>query len=162
MTRRVERIRIIALDVENAVRSQMAEAFLRDVGGQRVEACSGGIRPQPLHPLTVRVMGEVGLDLAGQASKSAQRFFGQAAFQFAVLLTHADEAGSPRLFPGALAIERWPTDDPLQGEMDDEGRLERFRASRDQIRAHVHDWWVRMAEAAPDSQGSQLLSSIGH
>jgi arsenate reductase len=50
----------------------MAEAFLRLYGGERFEAHSAGLEPAPIHPYTLEVMAEVGIDLiaAGHRSKS--------------------------------------------------------------------------------------------
>jgi arsenate reductase len=126
----------------------MAEAILRRLGGEQLQACSGGLRPEPIHPLTRLVMSEYNLDLSGQESKSAQRFFGKEAFQYALLMTSVDEQGAPRLFPGAITIERWPNEDPLAGDMTEERRLEHFRAVRDRIQAQSEAWWQRITAKA--------------
>lgn len=154
--------RVIVLDFDNAARSQMAEAFLRRLGGERLEVHSGGIIPGPVHPLTIAVMGEIGYDLAGQRGKSAQLFFGHAAFQVAILVSRKNERQCPHLFPGALRIERWENDDPLAGEADDRQRLERFRAVRECIRAQAAAWWKAFAEAHGGALPQRQLAAVGH
>jgi arsenate reductase len=153
MTITASPIRVIFLDRDNCARSQMAEAFLARLGAGRYEACSGGIAVTPIHPLTVAVMGEVGYDLAGQESKSAQRFFGRGgAFQFAIMVALPGESGCPRLFPGALAIVRWAIDDPLLGDQERSPMVERFRRARDRILAEATRWLheqEQQAEAKP-------------
>src|SRR5207245_7913342 len=57
--------------IENSNRSQMAEAFARLHGGDRVEAHSAGSRPSgKINPRAIEVMREVGYDLSRHQSKS--------------------------------------------------------------------------------------------
>ena len=140
MNERSSKVRVICLDRDNSVRSQMAEAFLRAIGGDRFEVHSGGISPVEIHPLAVRVMEEVGLHLDGQSAKCAQIYFGKEAFQVAIMVSHPSERLCPRLFPGAMRIERWPNEDPLEGELSADLRLERFRHVRERIRAQAQAW----------------------
>ncbi len=162
MIRNRDILRVIVLDRENAVRSQMAEAFLRRIGSDRLEVVSAGIAPQPLHELTRTVMGECGYDLAGHAPKSAQLFFGRGAFHLAIMVSHPDERQCPRLFPGALDIMRWPNADPLAGLLEPSERLDLFREVRDHIRDQAEAWWSQCAAALHDEESSRLLMAIGH
>lgn len=64
-------VRVLFVCVENSNRSQMAEAFARLHGGERVEACSAGSRPSGrVNPKAIAAMSEVGYDLSRHASKS--------------------------------------------------------------------------------------------
>ena len=65
----------------NSARSQMAEAFLRCFGGDRFEAFSAGLSPRGIHPLTRRVMDELGFYLDGHRSKSVKEYLGRHHFQ---------------------------------------------------------------------------------
>lgn len=134
------KVRIICLDRENSARSQMAEAFLRHLEPERFEVCSGGLEPMEIHPLTRQVMDEIGVRLLDQEGKSAQLYFGKEAFQVAILVTHPDEKKNPRLFPGALRVERWPNEDPLAGTLEDTARIDLFRRVRDRIKAQTEAW----------------------
>jgi arsenate reductase len=141
MSEKSDKVRIICLDRENSARSQMAEAFLRHYEPGRFDVCSGGLEPMEIHPLTRKVMDEVGVKLLDdQSGKSCQRYFGKEAFQVAIMVSHPDEKKNPRLFPGAIRVERWPNEDPLAGELDDQGRLELFRQVRDHIQAQAQAW----------------------
>ena len=62
-------IRVLFLCTGNSARSQMAEHILRQVGGERFEVSSAGTDPQPVHPLTLRVLAEMGIDAAAARSK---------------------------------------------------------------------------------------------
>jgi arsenate reductase (thioredoxin) len=67
------RLRVLFVCVENANRSQMAEAFARMHGGPQVEAYSAGSRPSgEVNPKAVQAMREVGYDLSRHSSKSLQ------------------------------------------------------------------------------------------
>jgi arsenate reductase len=134
------KVRVICLDRENSARSQMAEAFLRHLEPERFDVCSGGLEPMEIHPLTRQVMDEIGVRLLDQEGKSAQRYFGKEAFQVAIMVSHPEEKKNPRLFPGALRVERWPNEDPLAGELDENARLELFRRVRDRIKAQAETW----------------------
>ena len=64
------RLRILFVCVENACRSQMAEAFARHLGGDRLEVASAGSRPRgQVDPEAIAVMREHGLDLSRHTSK---------------------------------------------------------------------------------------------
>jgi len=58
-----KKVRVLFLCSQNSARSQMAEAFLRLYGGERFEAHSAGLEPARIHPYTIQVMREVGIDL---------------------------------------------------------------------------------------------------
>jgi protein-tyrosine-phosphatase len=70
--------RVLFVCVENANRSQMAEAFARVHGGDRIEAYSAGSQPSgKINPRAVEFMKEVGYDLTTRGSKSLDQFNGQ-------------------------------------------------------------------------------------
>lgn len=157
------RVRVICLDRENSARSQMAEAFLRHLEPERFEVCSGGLEPMDIHPLTRRVMDEVGVQLLDQQGKSAQRYFGKEAFQVAIMVSHPDEKKNPRLFPGALRVERWPNEDPLAGELDEAARLDLFRRVRDRIKAQAEAWIKAQKDAETGVfSAKRARLAIGH
>ena len=62
--------RVLFLCSHNAARSQMAEAFLRTYAGDRFAVQSAGTNATTIHPLAVRAMREIGIDISDQRSKS--------------------------------------------------------------------------------------------
>jgi arsenate reductase len=163
MTLTASPIRVIFLDRDNSARSQMAEAFLRRLGDGRYEACSGGIAINPIHPMTMAVMDEVGYDLAGQESKSAQRFFGRGgAFQFAILVSQSGERGCPRLFPGALSVTRWAVEDPLSAGQDRALLLACFRRARDCILDEAMHWLHEQGQQGAGRPPTTRIMAAAH
>jgi len=156
------KVRVICLDRENSARSQMAEAFLRHLDSERFEVCSGGLDPMDIHPLTRQVMSEVGVPLLDQVGKSAQLYFGKEAFQVAILISHPDETTNPRLFPGALRLERWPNEDPLAGDLDGTARLELFRRVRDRIQVQAQTWIKAQKDAETGVFSKKRMMGVGH
>lgn len=121
-----QRKRVLFVCVENANRSQMAEAFARIHGGDGVEAHSAGSRPSGrINPKAIRFMAELGYDLAGHASKSLADIDG--AFDAVVTMGCGDSCP----WVPAQRREDWALPDPR--DMDDDG----YRAVRDEISARV-------------------------
>jgi arsenate reductase len=131
---------VLVLCRQNSARSQMAEAFLRKHGGARLQVYSAGVESSEIHPLTVRVMQEAGLSLAGQRSKSVREYLGKLAVHDLVVVCAETERECPKLFPGVLRRHFWPFPDPaaVQGSPDE--KLAAFRDVRDRIERRVLEW----------------------
>ena len=120
-------LRVLFVCVENANRSQMAEAFARLEGGDAVEAWSAGSRPSGvINPKAIRFMDELGYDLRTHASKSLDAIAG---IEFDAVVTMGCGDSCP--WVPARRREDWALPDPKH--MDDDG----YRAVRDEIRARV-------------------------
>src|SRR5688572_21802631 len=101
--------RVLFLCTGNSARSQMAEGLLRDLAGEQFEVFSAGTHPKGIHPTTVKVMNEIGIDVSGHTSKDVQQFLGE---KFDYVITVCDRAKQQcPIFPGAEAIH-WGFDDP--------------------------------------------------
>lgn len=131
------RKRVLFLCVGNSARSQIAEAFLRHQAGDRYEAHSAGSAPKGLHPLTVKVMAEAGIDLSGAASTHLEAYLGQPFERVVTTCAEAEEACP--VWPGA-GVLHWRFDDPAAAPGSEAERLEAFRRVRDQIRKRVNDF----------------------
>ena len=120
------RKRVLFVCVENANRSQMAEAFARMHGGDAVEAMSAGSKPSGvINPKAVRFMAERGVDLSTHASKSLDEVTGE--FDAVVTMGCGDDCP----WVPAKRREDWALPDPKH--MDDDG----YRAVREEIEARV-------------------------
>lgn len=118
--------RVLFVCVENANRSQMAEAFAHIHGGEDVEALSAGSKPSGvINPKAIRFMSELGYDLSVHDSKSLDEISGE--FDAVITMGCGDNC------PWVLAKRRedWGLPDPKH--MDDAD----YRVVRDEISSRV-------------------------
>ncbi|MBI1361531.1 MAG: arsenate reductase ArsC [Alphaproteobacteria bacterium] len=132
--------RVLFLCAHNAARSQMAEALLRKHAGDRFDVVSAGLEPTAVHPLTVRVLNEVGVDLSGHRAKGLDGLMGKTTFQLAIIVCERTQKNCPTIYPFALQRLDWPFEDPAEAQGTEEERLQKFRDVRDQIEARILDW----------------------
>ena len=125
----------------NSCRSQMAEALLRRLAGDRFDVYSAGLHPRPVHPLVHTVMEERGVDTSGQTSKSIDLYIGKDIFDYIIIVCKESEADCPSLYPLALNVLRWPMNDPasVQAEVRTDA-MESFRDIRDEIETKLTEW----------------------
>ncbi|QQE74472.1 arsenate reductase (thioredoxin) [Brevibacillus composti] len=120
----------------NSCRSQIAEGFMRALGGDRYEVKSAGLQAHGLNPRAVQVMREAGVDIQTQTSDVIDAdTLGRADFVI-TLCGHADEH-CPAI-TGEHAIRwHWGFDDPAQATGTEEEVMARFRTVRDAIKARI-------------------------
>ena len=124
-----ERVRLLFVCVENSNRSQMAEAFARIYGGDRVEAFSAGSKPSGVvNPRAIASMQELGYDLSVHASQSIDDFAEQS-FDAVVTMGCGDAC------PWIAAKQNidWAVPDPR------DFAPERFAEVRDFVAARVRE-----------------------
>jgi arsenate reductase (thioredoxin) len=124
----------------------MAEGFLRHLGGDRFEVASAGTEATRVHPLAIRAMREVGIDLGPHTSKTLDTLLDRPWDYVITVCDHANERCP--LFPGRTVRLHWSFADPSRASGTEEQRLEAFRRVRDQIRAQLETW---VAARAPES-----------
>ena len=73
----MNKVKVLFLCTHNSARSQMAEGLLRQFYGEKYEVFSAGASPTRVNPLAIQVMGEIGIDISGQRSKSIEEFRGK-------------------------------------------------------------------------------------
>ncbi len=109
----------------------MAEGFLRRYGGERFEVESAGSAPSRVNETAVRVMNEIGIDIAHHRSKHVKEFLGK---NFHTIITVCDKAReSCPIFPGVSQRLHWPFPDPSHSGEVTEEVLSEFRRVRDLI-----------------------------
>lgn len=137
--------RVLFLCTANSARSQMAEALLRKHAGARFEAYSAGIEPGEVNPLTVRALGEIGIDASNHWAKSVELFRGRMHFDYVITVCSNAEARCP-VFPGAAVRLHWAFEDPAAASGSEDERLAKFRAVRDQIETRIVSWLQSLEE----------------
>lgn len=135
----------------------MAEGFLRARGGDRFVAESAGTVAGGLPPLAILVMGEIGIDISGQRSRSVDEVDGR----FDVCVTVCD-ANCP-IPPRAGLQLRWEVPDPALAGGTEAERLAAFRRVRDSIGDRVQALIRSGMPGAPVGRtvGSQTRRSAG-
>lgn len=137
----MEKKRVLFVCVHNSARSQMAEAYLNALAGDRFEALSAGLEPGKLNPLAVEVMKEAGLDISGNATKSVFEIFKRGElFSYVITVCDAEAAQRCPIFPGITTTLNWSFPDPAAFEGSWEERLARTRAVRDAIKARIEEF----------------------
>ncbi len=127
--------KVLFLCTGNSARSQMAEGYLRQVLGDRVEAMSAGIEPKELNPLAVEVMAEIGIDISKQTSKNVVTLLGQHVPYVITVCENAKERCP--IFPGTWKFLHWNFEDPAQAAGTYAEKLAFFRRVRDEIAGQI-------------------------
>ncbi len=133
--------KVLFVCVHNSARSQMAEAFLKKLGGERFEVESAGLEPTVINPLAVEVMREVGIDISQNRTQDVFELY-KAGRTYDYIITVCDEASGQRcpLFPGQTERLHWSIADPSGFTGTHEERLARTRKVRDDIKTAVEEW----------------------
>ena len=135
--------KVLFVCIHNSARSQMAEAWLNHLYGDRFDATSAGLEPGQLNPYAVRVMAEAGVDISGATTKSVFDMY-KAGKLFNYVVTVCDREAAERcpIFPGVAERIQWSFPDPSQASGSEEEKMAQVRAVRDQIRAQIEAWAV--------------------
>jgi protein-tyrosine-phosphatase len=104
------RVEVLFACTGNGTRSQIAEAILRERAGDKVEVVSAGSHPKPIHPNTINVLAEMGVDIAGARSKPIAEFTGRR-FDYVITLCDKVREICPK-FPGRGQAMHWSIEDP--------------------------------------------------
>jgi arsenate reductase len=114
----------------------MAEGFWNKYGGDAWDAQSAGSSPAGyVHPLAIKAMAEVGIDISRRRSKSVDEVFGQNVDLVVTVCDNAKE--SCPVLPGAKERLHWPFDDPAAAKGGDAEKLWAFRRVRDEVAAAI-------------------------
>ncbi len=132
-------MRVLFLCTGNSCRSQMAEAWLRELGGDQFEVYSAGLEPHGVNPGTIRVMEEAGVNMEGYRSKHLDEYKGKIKFDFLITVCGNADERCP-YFPGMGKRLHWPFEDPAGFDGPEEEKLAFFRKVRDQIKSKVGTW----------------------
>jgi arsenate reductase (thioredoxin) len=117
----------------------MAEAFLRKYAGDYYEVHSAGFNPQPINPLTIKVMEEIGISLNAQYSKDIKQYLGKTHFGIVITVCAKTEKTCPTI-PGVSTRLFWPFEDPAKAQGTEDEKLFKFREIRDLISEKIQAW----------------------
>ncbi len=121
----------------NSARSQMAEGFMRHLGGNTHEVFSAGTEKTFVRPQAIRVMAEIGIDISQQESKTLGQYLQDG---FDEVITVCDDANEAcPVFPNAKNRRHWSFPDPSKAQGSEEERLRVYRAVRDAIQQKIEE-----------------------
>jgi arsenate reductase len=116
----------------------MAEGFLRHLAGDRFAAASAGTEATRVHPLAIRAMQEVGIDLGAHRSKTLGDLPDRS-WDYVITVCDSANERCP-VFPGRTTRLHWSFDDPSSARGAEEERLATFRRVRDEIHVRLREW----------------------
>jgi len=150
----MHKMKVLFLCEHNSARSQMAEGLLRNLYGDKYEVFSAGSNPTKVHPLAIKVMAEIGIDISKQVSKSIAEFRNKeidlvvsvcrsSAKLTCSLCSSPIVMGRPEIIntsiPGAKRYLHHGFNDPSEVDGSDEEETLAFRRTRDDIKQWIFD-----------------------
>lgn len=128
-----DRPTVLILCTGNSCRSHMAEGILRQAAGELLDVQSAGSNPAGyVHPLAIRALAEIGIDIASHRSKHLSEFLSRPVETVITVCGNADQACP--VFPGQVHRYHWGFDDPAHAPGSEEEQMRVFRRVRDEIR----------------------------
>lgn len=132
---------ILFLCTGNSCRSQMAEGFARKMLPEDIKIFSAGLEPKGVHPIAVKVMQEVGVDISHQKSKNISEI---PIHEISTVVTLCGDAAERcPIFLGKVKRIHWEIEDPAKAQGSDEKIAIVFRKVRDKIKSYMEsEKWV--------------------
>ena len=128
---------VLFLCTGNSCRSQMAEALLRKLGGDRFDVYSAGLEPRGIDPMTIDVLQEIGIDTSTLKSKSVSVYMGFKNIDYMITVCAKAEKNCPTLFPSIGQRLYWPFDDPTDYTGPVAERISFYRRIRNEIEQKI-------------------------
>ncbi len=123
---------ILVLCTGNSCRSHLAEGILRAASGDKLLVASAGSKPAGyVHPLAIKAMAEIGIDISDHHSKHLDEFLSHDVETVITVCGNADQVCP--MFPGQINRHHWGFDDPAHATGTEEEQLIVFRRVRDEI-----------------------------
>ena len=148
----MNKIKVLFVCIHNSARSQMAEAFLNSLRGDRFEAESAGIEPGKLNPIVVDAMKEIGLDISKNKTKDVFEFYKLGkTYKYVITVCDKNAAEKCPVFLGVAERIHWSFPDPSALKGNYEEKLEGTRKIRDQIKHSIEIWIQELKFAQNES-----------
>jgi arsenate reductase len=123
---------ILILCTGNSCRSHLAEGFLREALNDDFRVVSAGSRPAGhVHPLAIKAMAEIGIDISHHHSKHLDEFLTDEVATVITVCGNADQVCP--IFPGQMNRHHWGFDDPAHATGSEDEQMAVFRRVRDEI-----------------------------
>jgi len=129
---------IIFICTGNACRSQIAHGLLQNLANDRFNVFSAGSHPSRVHPMSIKVMEEIGIDISHHTSNHMDDYLNK---EIDIVITVCDNANKLcPIFPGNVEKLHWSIEDPFRGWDYNENQMESFRETRKEITEKIIDF----------------------
>lgn len=133
--------KVLFVCTHNSARSQMAEAYLKKLAGDKFDVESAGLEAGNLNPYVVRALLEEGIDIAGHPTQDVFALLKQGRFyNFVVAVCSKEAADRCPIFPGRAKRMVWSYPDPSTFTGSDEQIMAQVRVVRDAIRERIRQF----------------------
>ena len=127
--------KIIFICTGNACRSQIAEGVMRKLAADKFDVFSAGSHPSLVHPMSIKVMKEIGIDITSHTSDPISKFLSK---NINIVVTVCDNANKVcPIFPGKVERIHWSIKDPFKGWNSQPDDLVNFRKTREDLNARI-------------------------
>lgn len=131
-------MRYLVLCTGNRCRSQMAHGILQHLHPE-AEVCSAGIRPaSEVHPLAVKVMAEIGIDIRSHYPKNVSEYLGQS-WDYVITVCGGANENCPAFSGNVGTRLHIGFDDPDAFTGPESRIIDEFRRVRDEIRSAMSE-----------------------
>jgi arsenate reductase len=128
---------ILFLCTGNSCRSQMAEGFAKKMLSKDLKIFSAGIEPKKIHPMAIKVMQEIGIDISQQRSKNISEI---PIDKIDLVVTLCGDAAERcPIFPGKIEKIHWAIENPAKAQGSDKEIAIVFRKVRDKIKSYIEN-----------------------
>ena len=127
--------KVLFLCTGNSCRSQIGEGLMRHLAGDTYEVYSAGVEPSRIHPMSILVMDEIGVDIRQQSSDDVNDYLNAGIDIVISVCDHA--AQTCPVFPGKVKRIHWSLKDPFHGWDIDESKLPDYRRTRDDLMLRI-------------------------
>ncbi len=145
------KIRVLFVSFDNGIRSQMAEAWVNHLCGDRFDAHSAGIKPAAsVNPLAVKAMEERGIDISNKKTRSVFDIYKSGA-SFSYIVTVCDQTNAEKcpVFLGLVKQFHWDFPNISAMAEPEEEIFEKVRTVRDSIREKIDAWCDEVYQVTP-------------
>ena len=127
--------KVLFICTGNACRSQIAHGLLNELSNSTFEVFSAGSHPSRVHPISIEVMKEIGIDISKHTSDHIDNYVDK---NIDIVITVCDNANRVcPSFPGDVKHIHWSIDNPFKSWNYDLNQLSSFRQTREEIKSRL-------------------------
>ena len=127
--------KIIFICTGNAGRWQIGHGLMESMAGDKFEVFSAGSHPSQVHPMSIKIMEEIGIDISYNTSDLVDDYLKTGIEVVITVCDHANEICP--IFPGNIEKIHWSINDPFKGWGYNKNQMQSFRKTRDEIKERI-------------------------